>query len=146
VAVLAAIVGLTFGAATASSGASAPARLATSTSSGTQQVGSLTIKFTVTKFIKRHHRLYAVGAAVAQFKPTAENPQNLPTKAVRKAFTARVLSVRRFSSAQKICPVLDLTLGPLDLNLLGLMVHPRHRAPRDHCRFGRRPTGRSALP
>jgi hypothetical protein len=67
--------------------------------------------------------LYAVGAAVAQFKPTAENPQNLPTKAVRKAFTARVLSVRRFSSAQKICPVLDLTLGPLDLNLLGLMVH-----------------------
>jgi hypothetical protein len=23
----------------------------------------------------------------------------------------------------KICTVLDLTLGPLDLNLLGLMVH-----------------------
>src|SRR4029078_3545385 len=26
-------------------------------------------------------------------------------------------------SPMAICPVLDLTLGPLDLNLLGLMVH-----------------------
>src|SRR5436189_5551687 len=124
VAVLVAIIGLTFGAATASSGASASTPLATSTANGTQQqVGSLTVKFTVTKFIKRHHRLYAVGAAIAQFNPTAENPNNLPTKAVRRTFTARVLHVRRFASAQKICPVLDLTLGPLDLNLLGLMVH-----------------------
>jgi len=123
VAALVAIVGLTFGAATASSGASAPARFATATANGTQQVGLLTVKFTVTKFIKRHHRLYAVGAAIAQFNPTAENPNNLPTKAVRRTFTARVLHVRRFASAQKICPVLDLTVGPLDLNLLGLMVH-----------------------
>src|SRR5436190_1308885 len=124
VAVLVAIIGLTFGAATASSGASASTPLATSTANGTQQqVGLLTVKFTVTKFIKRHHRLYAVGAAIAQFKPTADNPNNLPTKSVRAPFTARVLHVRRFSSAQKICPVLDLTLGPLDLNLLGLMAH-----------------------
>src|SRR5438034_10410387 len=123
VAALVAIVGLTFGAATASSGASAPARFATATANGTQQVGLLTVKFTVTKFIKRHHRLYAVGAAIAQFNPTAENPNHLPTKAVRRTFTARVLHVRRFASAQKICPVLDLTVGPLDLNLLGLMVH-----------------------
>lgn len=124
VAALIAIIGLTFGAATASSGAKASTPLATSTVNGTQQqVGALTIKFTVTKFIRRHHRLYAVGAAIAQFKPTADNPNNLPTQAVRKAFTARVLGIRRFASAQKTCPVLDLTLGPLDLNLLGLMVH-----------------------
>jgi hypothetical protein len=27
------------------------------------------------------------------------------------------------ASPMFICPILDLTLGPLDLNLLGLMVH-----------------------
>jgi hypothetical protein len=118
------IVALAIGASTASSGAPAQSRFGTPTTNGSQhQVGSLVVKFTVTKFIKRHHRLYAVGAAIAQFKPTAENPNNLPTKAVRRTFTARVLHVRRFASAQTICPVLDLTLGPLDLNLLGLMVH-----------------------
>ena len=123
VAALVATLALSFGAATASSGSTASTRFATSTGSGQQQVGSLIVKFSVTKFIRRHHRLYAVGAAIAQFKPTADNPQNLPTKAVRQPFTARVLGVRHFSSAQKICPILDLTLGPLDLNLLGLMVH-----------------------
>ncbi len=30
---------------------------------------------------------------------------------------------RSAASPLAICPVLDLTLGPLDLNLLGLMVH-----------------------
>ena len=124
VAALAVVVALTFGAATASPGAGSQSPFATSTASGSQQqVGALTIRFTVSKFVRRHHRLYAVGAAIAQFKPTAENPHNLPTKTVRQAFTARVLGMRRFSSAQKICPILDLTLGPLDLNLLGLMVH-----------------------
>jgi hypothetical protein len=41
---------------------------------------------------------------------------------VRRAFTAPVKKLRRIQSAKRICPVLDLTLGPLDLNLLGLMV------------------------
>jgi len=124
VAVLVATVVLTIGAATANSGANAQSRFATPATNGSQQqVGSLVVRFTVTKFIRRHHRLYAVGAAIAQFKPTAANPQNLPTKAVRQPFTARVLGMRHFSSTQTICPVLDLTLGPLDLNLLGLMVH-----------------------
>ena len=122
-AALAAVLALALGASTATSSAGAQSRFTASATSGTQQVGSLTIRFTVAKFIRRHHRLYAVGAAVAQFKPTAENPHNLPVKTVRQAFKARVLGLRRFSSAQKICPVLDLTLGPLDLNLLGLMVH-----------------------
>ena len=122
-AALAVVVALAFGAFTATSSAGAQSRFTASATSGTQQVGSLTIRFTVAKFIRRHHRLYAVGAAVAQFKPTAENPHNLPVKTVRQAFKTRVLGLRRFSSAQKICPVLDLTLGPLDLNLLGLMVH-----------------------
>lgn len=47
----------------------------------------------------------------------------LPSAVKRKAFTARVIRVKHLSTAQRICPVLDLTLAPLDLNLLGLMVH-----------------------
>jgi hypothetical protein len=47
----------------------------------------------------------------------------LPTATATKAFTARVKSIRRLASANRICPILSLTLGPLDLNLLGLMVH-----------------------
>ena len=33
------------------------------------------------------------------------------------------LTTSRTASPLAICPILDLTLGPLDLNLLGLMVH-----------------------
>src|SRR3982751_931778 len=95
-ATLVCIVALAIGASTASSGANTQSRFGTPTTNGSQQqVGSLVVKLTVTKSIRRHPRLYAVGAAIAQFKPTAENPQNLPTKAVRTPFTARVLSVRR---------------------------------------------------
>jgi hypothetical protein len=33
------------------------------------------------------------------------------------------LTTSRTAAPLTICPILDLTLGPLDLNLLGLMVH-----------------------
>ena len=33
------------------------------------------------------------------------------------------LTTSRTASPLAICPILDLTLGPLDLNLLGLLVH-----------------------
>lgn len=111
---------LAFGASLASSGAAAQQpRLA----SETQTVGTLSVRFTITRFVKRGNRLFAVGAAITQFKPAAGAPENLTAATVRKAFTARVKGLRRFSSAQRICPVLDLTLGPLDLRLLGLIVH-----------------------
>jgi hypothetical protein len=110
---------LALGASTASSGASAQPRLA----SGAQTVGTLSVRFTITRFVKRGHRLFAVGAAIANFKPAAGAPENVTAATDRQTFVTRVKGLRRFSSAQKICPILDLTLGPLDLNLLGLMAH-----------------------
>jgi hypothetical protein len=86
-------------------------------------VGSVNVTLTVNHFVKRGSRLYAVGTAITQFKPTAEKAQDYPTKTVRRAFTAPVRKLKRIQSVNKICPILDLTLGPLDLNLLGLMVH-----------------------
>jgi hypothetical protein len=110
---------LALGASTASSGASAQPQVA----NATQMVGTLSVRFTINRFVKRGSRLYAVGAAITQFKPAAGAPENVVPGTARKAFVARVKGLRRFSSAQKICPVLDLTLGPLDLSLLGLIVH-----------------------
>jgi hypothetical protein len=83
----------------------------------------VTVRLQIKRFVKRGHRLYAVGTAISKFTPTAAKANDLPTQTVRKAFTARVVKLKRIQSAQRICPILDLTLGPLDLNLLGLMVH-----------------------
>jgi hypothetical protein len=121
-ALLAAVVAtatLALGASTASSGSSTQPQLATST----QQVGTLNVRLTIARFVKRGNRLYAVGTAIGKFTPAAGAPEGATTATDRQTFVTRVKGLRRFSSAQKICPVLDLTLGPLDLNLLGLMVH-----------------------
>jgi hypothetical protein len=110
---------LALGASTASSGSSTQPQLANST----QQVGTLNVRLTIARFVKRGNKLYAVGTAIGKFMPAAGAPEGATTATDRQAFVVRVKSLRRLSSAQRICPVLDLTLGPLDLNLLGLMVH-----------------------
>jgi len=120
---LVAVVALAFVASATSSAAPRVARPATATTGTTTQVGAASVRLTVKRFVRRGHRYYAVGTAYGKFAPTAANPQSLPTKTVKRAFTARVVRVKRFASANRICPVLDLTLAPLDLNLLGLMVH-----------------------
>src|SRR5215210_77396 len=122
-AALVAIAALAFAASATSSTATARATNPTPATGTTSQVGAVTVKLTVNRFVKRGSRLYAVGTAITQFKPVAEKAQDYPTKIVRRAFTAPVKKLKRIQSAQRICPVLDLTLGPLDLNLLGLMVH-----------------------
>jgi hypothetical protein len=120
---LVAVVALAFVASATSSATPRTAQPATATTGTTTQIGAASVRLTVKRFIRRGHRYYAVGTAYAKFAPTAANPQNLPTQTVKRAFTARVLRVKRVDTAQRICPVLDLTLAPLDLNLLGLMVH-----------------------
>ena len=120
---LVAITALAFAASAVSAGTTGQARTAAATTGTTTQVGTVTVRLTVNRFVKRGSRLYAVGTAISQFKPTAENAAKYPTKTVRRAFSAPVRKLKRIQSAQRICPVLDLTLGPLDLNLLGLMVH-----------------------
>ena len=126
VAALAAIVALAFAAsATSAAGTTQPQRstAATGVASTTTKVGAVTVRLQVKKFVRRAGRLYAIGTAISKFAPTAAKAADLPSTTTRKAFTARVLKIRKFQAAQRICPVLDLTLGPLDLNLLGLMVH-----------------------
>jgi hypothetical protein len=89
----------------------------------TTQVGAVTVRLTVKRFVRRGKSIYAVGTAISRFTPSAEKTGELPSATVRKAFTARVVKMKRVTSAQRICPVLELTLAPLDLNLLGLMIH-----------------------
>jgi hypothetical protein len=104
---------LAFGAFGTSSEASAPA--ATRAVAGT--AGTMSVRFTVNRFVRRGNRVVATGVAIATFKPTTGAPT-----VVRKAFTATVrLGVRLFA-AQRLCQVLFLQLDKLSLNLLGLHV------------------------
>jgi hypothetical protein len=121
-----AVAALAFAASASSAGAPNASQQATPQTTGTAtttRVGSVNVRLQVKKFVRRAGRLYAVGTAISKFAPSADQAANLPSATARKAFTARVVKVRKFSSAQRICPVLDLTLAPLDLSLLGLMVH-----------------------
>jgi hypothetical protein len=85
-------------------------------------MGNVGVKYTVTKFVKKGNTLIAKGIATATYTPKAGAPT-----VVKKAFTAKVTVAKRFvqqqvGSQQRICQVLTLTLGPLHLNLLGLIV------------------------
>ena len=120
---LAAVVALAFVAsATSSATPTRTTQPAIAPAGTTTQIGAASVRLTVQRFVRRGHRLYAIGTAYGKFAPTAANPQNLPTKTVKRAFTARVVRVKRVASAQRICPVLDLTLAPTHLELLGLIV------------------------
>jgi hypothetical protein len=120
---LIAVVALAFVASATSSATPRTAQPATAAAGTTTQIGTASVRLTVKKFVRRGHRYYAVGTAYGKFAPTADNPHGLATQTTKRAFTARVVRVKRIASAQRICPVLDLTLAPLDLNLAGLIVH-----------------------
>jgi hypothetical protein len=87
------------------------------------QIGSVGVTYKIGKFAKRGKSLVAVGQVVAQFTPTAANPAGLKPATVTQPFTATATTLRRFAAADRICPVLDLNLAELNLNLLGLIVH-----------------------
>jgi hypothetical protein len=87
------------------------------------QIGSVGVTYKIGKFVKRGSRLVAVGRVVAQFTPTAANPGKLQPATVSQPFTATARTLKRFSASSRICPVLDLNLAQLNLNLLGLIVH-----------------------
>ena len=109
----------------AASAASTTHRTATpaATPTAITQIGNVGVTYQIGKFVKRGKSLVAVGQVVAKFTPTTANPAGLPPATVTKKFTATATTLKRFSAADRICPVLSLTLGPLDLNLLGLIVH-----------------------
>ena len=120
-AALVAIAALAFAATATGSGSATQSRASAAATGSTQQIGMLNVRVTIQRFVKRGKSLYAVGTTTAQFTPVTSRP-DLPTATSSKRFTARVLRVRAVHSAQRICPVLELTLGPTHLNLLGLIV------------------------
>lgn len=114
-ALLAATAVLTFGAATASSGLAA----APSVGPGSTSAGKLGVRYTVKKFVRSGRHLYAYGTAISRYIPASG-----ATTTSRHAFKATVaLRGRHLATAQTICPVLELTIQQLDLNLLGALVH-----------------------
>ena len=112
-AVVAATAVLAFGAASASSGA------ATSSSTASAATNKIGVKYTVKKFARRGHHLVAYGTTTVRYIPASGS-----VTTSKKPFVAVVaVRGRHTTSTQTICPVLDLILGPLDLNLLGAMIH-----------------------
>ena len=112
-ALIAATALLVLGATTVAAGSSAQSSQATAAKN------KVAVKYTVTKFVRKGNRLVAYGIATARYIPVSGAPT-----ATRKPFKATVtIRGRHFAAVQTICPVLDLTLGPLDLTLLGAIVH-----------------------
>jgi hypothetical protein len=117
-----AVVALGAAASTTSAGTTAASARGAS-ANGVQQIGNMIVTLKINKFVRRGKSLFAQGTAVSHFAPSPANPAGVAPTTVTKPFTAKVQGLRQFQSAQRICPVLELTLGPLDLNVLGLIVH-----------------------
>jgi hypothetical protein len=75
--------------------------------------GVFTGTFTVTRFVNQNGQLAAVGTLSGTLTDSLGNILGTVTQAL-------TLLV---SGIQGSCPILHLELGPLDLNLLGLVVH-----------------------
>jgi hypothetical protein len=115
---LAATALLAFSATGANAGSTATAKAQVVTASK----GKVGVKYTIKKFVRRGNRLVAYGAATPRYISTS----GAVTKGRATAFKAAVTIRTRRLAAQPtgtVCPVLDLVLGPLDLNLLGALVH-----------------------
>ena len=104
----------------AAGGASSGAAASPQGGASSTAVAKVHVKYTIKRFVRKNHRLVAYGRVNARYSPLTEGTPATSSK----PFKARVLlDRRRLSSVQTICPVLDLVLGPVDLNLLGALVH-----------------------
>jgi hypothetical protein len=94
--------------------AAPPARsgITTPVTGTTATGGALTGTLNITRFAVQNGQLVAIGTLTGTITDAAGNTVGTVTQAV-------ALPV----AATATCPILHLTLGPLDLNLLGLMVH-----------------------
>jgi hypothetical protein len=70
--------------------------------------------YTVDRFVKRHGTTYALGTLTGKVGNHKVNQSNvaIPVKVQHAGMAVRAT-----------CAILHLTLGPLDLNLLGLTIH-----------------------
>lgn len=104
--------GLTAIAATAAPAAAEPARNAAT--------ATVTVGFTIDRFVKSGNGLAATGRAVARYTDT-----NGQSQTASQPFTATVIAhgLRGLAAVQTTCPVLFLQLDKLSLTLLGLNVN-----------------------
>jgi hypothetical protein len=94
----------------------------TPTSSTEQQAGDTAgivhVNFVINRFVRQGKRIVAKGAVIGQHASATTAPA-----VVRKPFTAAIAAKRgTYASAERICDVLTLNLGPLHLELLGLVI------------------------
>jgi hypothetical protein len=91
------------------------------------RAGTVTGKFTPRRFINAQGRLWAVGQLRATLTRANGNVVGTTTERVvlpvRRAEGAPVHRSAARQPAPTDCQILNLVLGPLDLNLLGLKVH-----------------------
>jgi hypothetical protein len=81
----------------------------------TNTLGSFLGNFNVTRFAVQNGQLVAIGTLTGTVTDALGNTVGT----VNQALTLPVLG----TAATGSCQILDLVLGPLDLNLLGLVVH-----------------------
>jgi hypothetical protein len=100
-----------------------PAGRGSSVPAATQTTGVMHVGFAVQRFVKRGTRLVAIGRTISTVTTsdgTTYTSVTPFTSAVTKKAAAK--TVRSTQQATKTCSVLNLTLGPLHLALLGLIV------------------------
>jgi hypothetical protein len=85
---------------------------------------SMVVRFAVTKFAVQGKHIVAIGNTIATYQSAQEAYSTVkPFRAnVLRIHAARLASSHGAQSAARICNVLNLTLGPLHLSLLGLIV------------------------
>lgn len=92
--------------------------------------GAFTGIFSIQKFVDQGGKLYAQGNLTGFFsKGTGKSPHvadagagNVPATLPSTAVTIPVQAAQGQSAAGQSCPILNLVLGPLSLNLLGLQI------------------------
>ena len=82
----------------------------------TSALGSFLGSFAITRFAVQQGQVVAIGTLTGTVKDALGNVVNPP---INQALTLPVLP----GLSTGTCQILDLVLGPLDLNLLGLVVH-----------------------
>lgn len=93
---------------------------------GTSPKGGFKGTFTVERFARQGDQIVAIGRLNGTLEGAPGNAQkevkNHPARMPVKASTKPTGNQTNSQSATQECPILNLVLGPLDLNLLGLRV------------------------
>ena len=90
-------------------------------------VGTFTGDYTINRVIRHGRKLLAVGTVTGAVTNTATGETRTVNRAVKIPLRTTLRNTAAGNAAaitpQATCGILDLTLGPLDLDVLGLVVH-----------------------